>query len=93
MRVSRKGNFTRGTRYSVLGAIAVDDVKAAHAIEGAYSKQQFEYAMEHFVLPHVGSFANKERCSVIVMDNCRIHHSQREFELVRQKGGMTVFLP
>jgi len=59
MRVSRKGNFTRGTRYSVLGAIAVDGVKAAHAIEGAYNKQQFEYAMEHFVLPHVGSFANK----------------------------------
>lgn len=53
--MSRKGNFTRGTRYSVLGAIAVDDVKAAHAIEGAYNKQQFEYAMEHFVLPHVGS--------------------------------------
>lgn len=82
--MSQRGNFTRGTRYSVLGAIAVDDVKAAHAIEGA---------MENFVLPHVGSFANKERCSVIVMDNCRIHHSQRVFELVRQKGGMTVFLP
>ncbi|XP_067021928.1 uncharacterized protein [Acropora muricata] len=93
IRVSRKGNFTRGTRYSVLGAIAVDDVKAAHAIEGAYNKQQFEYAMEHFVLPHVGSYANKEMCSVIVMDNCRIHYSQRVFELVRRKGGMTVFLP
>lgn len=91
--MSRKGNFTRGTRYSVLGAIAVDGVKAAHAIEGAYNKQQFEYAMEHFVLPHVGSFANNERCSVVVMDNCRIHHSQQVFELVRQKGGMTVFLP
>ena len=46
----------------MLGAIAVDDVKAAHAIEGAYNKQQFEYAMEHFVLPHVGSYANKEMC-------------------------------
>ena len=91
--MSQRGNFTRGTRYSVLGAIAVDDLKTAHVIEGAYNKQQFEYAMENFVLPHVGSFANKERWSVIVMDNCRIHHSQRVFELVRQKGGMTVFLP
>ena len=93
MRVSRKGNFTRGTRYSVLGAIAVDGVKAAHAIEGAYNKQQFKYAMEHFVLPQVGSFANKERYSVVVMDNCRIHHLEQVFELIRQKGGMTVFLP
>lgn len=91
--MSRKGNFTRGTRYSILGAIAVDGVKAGHAIEGAYNQEQFEYAMEQFVLPHVGSFANKERSSVIVMDNCRIHQSQRVFELIRQKGGMTVFLP
>ena len=67
-------------------------MKAAHAIEGAYNKQQFEYAMEHFVLPHVGSYADKERCSVIVMDNCHIHCSQWVFELVRRKGGMTVFL-
>lgn len=91
--MSRKGNFTRGTRYSILAATAVDGVKAAHAIVGAYNKQQFEHAMEHFVLPHVGSFANKEKCSVIVMDNCHIHLSRRVFDLIRQKGGITVFLP
>lgn len=91
--MSRKGNVTRGTRYSILAATAVDGVKAAHAIVGAYNKQQFEHAMEHFVLPHVGSFANKEKCSVIVMDNCHIHLSRGVFDLIRQKGGITVFLP
>ena len=38
----------------------MDGVKAAYTIDGAYNKQQVEYPMEHFVLPHVGSFANKE---------------------------------
>ena len=71
----------------------MDGVKACHAITGAYNKNQFEYAMEQFVLPHVGSFANKENCSVIVMDNCSIHHSQRVYEMIRQRGGITAFLP
>ena len=81
--MSRKGNFTRGTRYSILATAAVDGVKAAHAVGGAYNKQQFEHAMQHFVLPHVGSFANKEKCSVIVMDNFHMHLQMRiqDFEM------------
>ncbi|KAK3717696.1 hypothetical protein QZH41_001100 [Actinostola sp. cb2023] len=40
-----------------------------------------------------GSFANNERNSIVVMDNCSIHKSERVFEMIRQQGGMAVFLP
>ncbi|KXJ23296.1 hypothetical protein AC249_AIPGENE6191 [Exaiptasia diaphana] len=92
-RVSRKGNFTRGTRYSILAAIAVDGVRASHSIVGSYNREQFEFAMEQFVIPHVGSYAQDENCSIVVFDNCNIHRSDRVFELIRQRGGMSVFLP
>lgn len=92
-RVSRKGNFTRGTRFSVLAAMSSDGVKASHVIVGSYNRVQFDFAMEHFVLPHVGSYAANESCSVIVFDNCSIHRSERVLELIRQRGGISVFLP
>ena len=41
--------------------------------------------MEHFVVPHVDLVALGEPCSVVVMDNCRIHYSQPVFEMIREK--------
>ena len=61
-RISIKGNFTRGTRYSVLGAISIEGVKASQVITGAYDRDQFEFAMEHFILPLIGSAARNEPC-------------------------------
>ena len=72
-RVLKRGNFTRGTRYSVLGAFSTHGFKAAHSVVGAFDKHNFEFAMEQFVVPHVGSVALGEPCSVVVPDNCRIH--------------------
>jgi len=56
-RVTRRGNFTRGTRYSVLAAVQTQGIQAAHSIVGAFDRQNFEFAMKHFVVPHVGSFS------------------------------------
>jgi len=92
-RISTTGNFTRGTRYSVLSAISVEGIKASHTIIGAYNKEPFEFATTHFILPYVGSVARKEACSVVVMDNCSIHNSNNVIEAVRRKGGIVMFLP
>ncbi|XP_028408665.1 uncharacterized protein LOC114531222 [Dendronephthya gigantea] len=92
-RISVRGNFTRGKRYSVLCAISNLGVKAAHSILGSYDMEQFEFAMEHFVIPYVGSVARNEPCSVVVMDNCSIHNSNKTIETIRKKGGVVFFLP
>lgn len=91
--MSRKGNFTRGTRYSVLAAVSTKGIQAAHSIIGAYDRPNFEFAMETFVLPHVGSVAMGDPCSVVVLDNCQIHFSQAVHDMIRAKGGIVVFLP
>ena len=92
-RVSKRGNFTRGTRYSVLGAVSTQGFQATHSVVGAFDKHNFEFAMEQFVVPHVGSVALGEPCSVVVLDNCHIHYSQAVCEMIRAKGGIRVFLP
>ncbi|KAK3753359.1 hypothetical protein QZH41_018861 [Actinostola sp. cb2023] len=65
-RVARRANFTRGTRYSILGAVSIDGVKTAHTVVGAFDRANFEFAIEQFVVPIVGSFANGENCSIVV---------------------------
>ncbi|EDO41542.1 predicted protein [Nematostella vectensis] len=92
-RLSHVGNFTRGTRFSVLAAVSMDGIKGAHAIEGAYDTAGFEFAMETFVAPSIGSCANGEDCSVVVMDNCAIHKSDHLLRIIRERGGIAVFLP
>ena len=64
-----------------------------HCIVGSYNKAQFEYAMKHFVLPQVGSLAKGENISVVILDNCRIHDSGEVLEMVRNVGGIVMFLP
>ena len=92
-RLSKKDNFTRGTRFSVLAALSFDGIEAAHTIVGAYDRKMFEFAMEYFIIPMVGSFARNEKCSIVIMDNCNIHFSESIFDHIREKGGIVMFLP
>ena len=92
-RLANHGNFTRGKRFSVLAAMAATGVQVAHSIIGSYDMSQFEFAFENFVLPLIGSFAKNEECSVLVLDNCTIHYSEKVIQMVREKGGLMVFLP
>lgn len=77
----------------MLAALSIDGVEAAHTIVGLYNREMFEFAMEYFVIPKVGSFARHEQCSIVIMDNCAIHFSERVFDLIRGKGGIVMFLP
>ena len=91
--MSRKANFTRGSRYSVLGAVSLHGAQAAHVIAGAFDRANFEFAVEHFVAPLVGSLANGDDCSIVVLDNGPIHQSPEFLRMIRAKGRIVLFLP
>lgn len=92
-RTSVKGNFTRGTRYSVLSALSVQGVVASHTIIGAFNQRLFDFAVTNFILPFIGSCARRESCSVVILDNCTIHKSNEVIQAVRRRGGIVIFLP
>ena len=92
-RISVKGNFTRGTRYSVLGALSSEGIVAAHIITGAFDSDQFQFAVDQFILPILGSAARQEPCSVVILDNCAIHKNADFIQAVRGKGALVIFLP
>lgn len=87
------GNYVREERYSVVAAIDINGIVATHTVPNAFNTEDFNFALQHFISPSIGRFALGEPCSVVVMDNCRIHDSDETINIVRQKGGIAVFLP
>ena len=71
----------------------INGIVATHTVPNAFNTEDFNFALQHFISPSVGRFALGEPCSVVVMDNCRIHDSDETINIVRQKGGIAVFLP
>ena len=52
----------------------------------------FEFVMLQKI-PKVGSYPMKEECSIVIMDNCGLHYSERIFNAIRRKGGIVTYLP
>jgi len=74
-----------------LDAVSIDGVKTAHTVVGAYDRVNFEFAIEQFVVPIVGSFANGKK--IVQLWYCPIHYSPAVLRMVRSKGGIVLFLP
>ncbi|KIJ06059.1 hypothetical protein PAXINDRAFT_92561, partial [Paxillus involutus ATCC 200175] len=75
--------FAHGDHYSLCAALTVDGYLAARAIEGSYDTEEFyDFIAEE--LPHMNPYP--QGCSVLVLDNCRIHHNEDLVDLVESAG-------
>ncbi|XP_031557424.1 uncharacterized protein LOC116294042 [Actinia tenebrosa] len=88
-----EGHFVRKDRYSVLAAMDVDGIVATHTVQNAFSTQDFNFAIEFMIAPFIGNFSLREKRSVVILDNCRIHDSDYFINIIRERGGIVVFLP
>ncbi|KAJ8584982.1 hypothetical protein M405DRAFT_746054, partial [Rhizopogon salebrosus TDB-379] len=76
--------FVRGDRYSLVAAITTEGYMAAHVVEGSFDSETFYDFIATKVLPSMNPFPAER--SVLVLDNCRIHHNEDLYELVRAAG-------
>ncbi|KAG2749003.1 hypothetical protein P692DRAFT_20654569, partial [Suillus brevipes Sb2] len=76
--------FVRGDRYSLCAAMTVEGYIAAQVVEGSFDAQEFYDFVAEDVLPHMNPFPAER--SIIVLDNCRIHHSEDLVDLVESAG-------
>ncbi|ODQ53008.1 hypothetical protein SAICODRAFT_45686, partial [Saitoella complicata NRRL Y-17804] len=71
--------FGRLTRWSVLLALTTEGLEALRIVQGSFNDDQFAKFINEELLPIVGPFPGRN--SVIVLDNCRLHHEPRVAEL------------
>ena len=89
--------FNTDTRYTY---IALADINGfvndlgrifEHTVQGKkvydpLNKEEFTEFFRHFVYPRLGSYARREKWSILIMDNCTIHGSPEIMDMVREKG-------
>ena len=69
-------------RVSAIGALSVFGVLGCHMVEGSVNADTFEEFIEKFLLPNLCPFNSTNPHSVVVMDNCSIHHAESVIKLI-----------
>ncbi|KAE9401019.1 hypothetical protein BT96DRAFT_802817, partial [Gymnopus androsaceus JB14] len=83
-RAIHKAVFVRGQHLTGTGALLLDGMIAVTVCEGSMTREKFLQFMEGTVLPKTTLFPGP--CSVLVMDNARIHYGKQILELAEEYG-------
>ncbi|KAF9224711.1 hypothetical protein BS17DRAFT_702405 [Gyrodon lividus] len=76
--------FVHGDHYLLCAALTIEGYIAARAVKGSFDREEFYDYIAEDVLPHMNPYP--QECSVFVLDNCRIHHSEDLVDLMESAG-------
>lgn len=85
--------FVRGERTSAIAMMSIRGILDVYVTQGTTNGDTFCRFIENCVLPQLQPFDGVRPHSVLVMDNCSIHHVQEVQELLDGVGAMLHFLP
>lgn len=84
----------RKTRYSAIPVMSLQGVHDVQVVEGTVNGDKFEQFIENTVLPIINPFDGSNPLSVVIMDNCSIHHIDRVADLIENTAhAKLMFLP
>ena len=83
--------LTRGTRISAIVAMSSDGVEAHELSVGSTDATKFADFVRGSLIPTMEPFPAKH--SVVIMDNCSIHHVAEVKDLIEDAGILVLFLP
>ena len=78
---------------SVIAMMTVNGVTGIHCTTDSVNEDVFCDAIEQKLLPHLMPFNGSNPHSIVLMDNCAIHHTSRAFDLIQSTGALIHFLP
>ena len=73
--------------------MTVNGILGVHCTTDSVDEDVFCDAIERKLLPHLMPFDGINPQSVVIMDNCSIHHTGRALELIQSTGALVHFLP
>ena len=66
--------LVRGTRYSAIPVLSLQGIHDVQLFEGTVNREKFADFIEQSVVPVLQPFNGSNPLSVVIMDNCSIHH-------------------
>lgn len=83
--------LSRGQRINAIASMSADGIMALELVKGSVNGDIFFNFLRGNLIPNMYTFPDSR--SVLIMDNCSIHHTQEVTELLQHAGIVTVYLP
>ena len=84
--------LSRGRRISAIAAITTTEFLDCYICEGV-DADTFYHFVQACLLPQLMPFNGENPNSIVVLDNCSIHHVEEVVELIQSVGALVHFLP
>ena len=85
--------LVRGERISAVAIMSNAGILDVSIMRGTTTGETFSRFVLFNLLPHLQPFNGSNPHSVVVMDNCSIHHVQEVTEIFEEAGVMLLFIP
>ena len=85
--------LVRGKRVSAIAFMSVCGMLDLKIVEGNIDGDTYCDFVEKVLLPHLTPFDGVNPYSVVVVDNCSIHHNEVAVQMIQEVGAIVHFLP
>ena len=85
--------LTRGKRVNAIAAFSAAGVLAVEIVNSTVSSQEFFDFLRASLIPNMMAYNGTNSHSVLIMDNCSVHHTAEIQDLLRSVGILVFFLP
>ena len=93
LRVESHHILSRGQRISAIAALACTGIIELELIKGTVDSDMFFDFIRGRLLPQLQPFDGTTPLSVVILDNCSIHHVESISEMFEECGVLLLFLP
>ena len=85
--------LSKGKQYSAIGIMSTTSFLDCYVVEGTVDGDVFYHFVQSSLLPQLMPYNGTNPNSVVVMDNCSIHHLYDVVRLIHSVGALVLFLP
>ncbi len=85
--------LSRGEHVSVIAFLSTEGVLDCQVVHGSVNGDVFYDLVEKVLLPHLMPFDGNNPNSVVILDNCSIHHVDDVVDMIHEVGALVHFLP
>ena len=83
----------RGDHVSAITTMTCDRILDFHTVIGGVTTENFDHFVTDALLPYLQPFNGINPCSIVVLNNARIHHAGDVLSLAEGAGALVHFLP
>ena len=84
--------FVHGQRFSILPVLTIDGLITHDIIPGSINVERFFQFLQELIIPLTNPYPGPR--SILILDNCNIHHSEKVWALVEDEAMCKlIFLP